>query len=705
MWGAAACRWASHATPSPPPPPAQTEGQPSLWRVLGLVKPYVWPDTQPEVKARVLLSMGLICGSKLTNVAVPMVFKLAVDALAAVAVGAETAVDSASAVLASPATGWTAVAFIGAYTALRVGSTAMQEARNSIFASVAVGASRALARRLFRLLHAKNGQFHVQARSGALVRTVERSMRAANSLLSAVVLHIGPTCLELALVGGVLATRLGVSFAAIAAVTVALYVHFTFLVTTRRTEQRRRLNISDNAVHAEFADSLAQQATVKLFGGGAHSRARYEAKLEAYQADQLAVTSSLAWLNFGQSAIFSGGLAAVTLLAALRCAAGELTVGDVVLANGLLFQLSVPLNLLGMVYREYHVAITDLGAALTLLGSELNSGSRPALPSTRVTADDVRAHGIDFDSVSFAYAGVPGTNPDASECPVGDGGKAQWVLRDVTFRVAWGETVALVGGSGSGKSTILRLMLGLNCPTTGTLRVGGKDVTRVDAGELRGLMNCVSQSHGLFHDTVEYNVAYPLLARRAAQEASELEAGDELIDNDGRLSRPTAEEAGLVRAAAHRASLDSAVRAMGAGYLTDVGTGGGRLSGGERQRVNLARALIRMDESMSSAAASPAPCVLLCDEPTSALDAVAEAAVLRELRRGEEERCTVLVAHRLATVTHAHRIIVLKAGRVVEIGRHQDLVRRAGGEYARMWRTQASEEDRTGAMGGGLDQD
>jgi ABC-type multidrug transport system fused ATPase/permease subunit len=472
--------------------------------------------------------------------------------------------------------------------------------------------------------------------------------------------------------------------------------------------------------------------------------ARYESRLRGLEGANLEVASSLAYLNFGQAAILNAGVAAVTLLAAARCVEGSLTLGDVVLANQLLLGLAGPLNMLGMVYREYTSAVTDMAAALPVLDLVPAAPAAPAAPSApaasavRARAADgvascdvqpaahamralsaaaVREHGVRFEHVCFQYPSLPAepkhaaaaaataANAAAAAAPgtagsaaaaAALGGARPAALRDISFHVPFGATVAIVGSSGSGKSTILRLATALARPSAGRVLVGGVDARELEPAALRGRVATVLQdSSSFFRESVGFNAGYALLAARARREALAADArGERLEDVGGGLSTLSAAERGAVRRAAERAQLDGVLAALPHGLETDAGERGSRLSGGERQRLGLARALTRVGTGADADDAGDdeeRALVLLCDEPTSALDALTEARVLAELRASGRAACTIFVTHRLASCAHADEILVLRGGCVAERGTHAQLVALAGGEYARMWRTQMDE--------------
>jgi ATP-binding cassette subfamily B protein len=587
-------------------------------RTIRKVAPYLWPEDKAWVKRRVVVALTMLVAAKLVAVATPFFYKAAVDAL-----GGESA--------GSPAwlLGLGAVGITVAYGVARAANVGFQQLRDAIFARVAQGALRQLALETFQHIHALSLRYHLTRRTGGLSRIIERGVKGVEFLLRFLLFSVGPLILELLLTGIILAVVFDITYLLVLAVTIALYIWFTFKVTEWRVKIRREMNEQDTDANQKAIDSLLNYETVKYFGAERREAARYDRAMEGYERAAIRTGVSLAALNFGQSLIITTGLVIVMVMAALGVQSGDLTVGDFVMVNAYMIQITLPLNFLGTVYREIRQSLVDMGEMFDLLEQPQEVADRPGAPALKVDGGEVV-----FDEVRFAY--------DASRP----------ILKGVSFRVAPGETLALVGPSGSGKSTIGRLLFRFYDVTGGAIRIDGQDLRDVTQDSLHAQIGVVPQDTVLFNDTIRYNIAY---------------------------GQPEADEEAVV-AAARAAKIHDFIMGLPEGYDTQVGERGLKLSGGEKQRVGIARTLLKD------------PPILLLDEATSALDTETEQSIQSELKMMGQGRSVITIAHRLSTIVDSDRILVLQDGEVVEQGTHESLLA-AGGRYAVLWARQSAGED------------
>jgi ATP-binding cassette, subfamily B, heavy metal transporter len=572
------------------------------WRAVGTLVPYLW-----EYRWRVAIALAFLIVAKLANVAVPLVLKEVVDSL-----------DPSLAIVAVP------VALLAAYGFLRFSTTLFQELRDVVFVRVTQRAIRRVALGVFRHLHSLSLRFHLERQTGGMTRDIERGTRGISTLLSYLLFSILPVILEFSLVAAVLLVRFDWRFAAITFAAVGAYILFTVLVTEWRMEIRRRANELDSRANTRAIDSLLNYETVKYFGNEDFEARRYDENLRKYEDAATTNETSLGLLNIGQSLIIAAAVTALMLLAAEGVVAGTFTLGDLVLINGLLIQLYIPLNFLGMVYREIKQALIDMDRMFTLLSEHREVEDRPGAPPLPAGPATV-----EFRHVDFSYE------------------PARKILDDVSFTIPAGQRVAVVGHSGSGKSTLARLLYRFYDVQGGSIRVNGLDIRDAQQASLRAAIGIVPQDTVLFNDTVLYNIRY---------------------------GRPEATDAEVIEAA-RAAHIHTFIESLPANYATMVGERGLKLSGGEKQRVAIARALLKN------------PRILIFDEATSALDSRAEKAIQAELERIAQGRTTLVIAHRLSTVMDADQILVLHQGRIAERGTHRELLE-AGGEYARLWALQ-----------------
>nr|WP_317892741.1 ABC transporter ATP-binding protein/permease [uncultured Sphingomonas sp.] len=598
----------------PPDTSAPAASQRPMIATLRRFLPYLWPKGQAGLKLRVVGALLLVVLSKLVQVyGAPFALQNAIDTMSA---GSRDAL-------------WLVVALIVGYAAARFGATLFDNLRNMVFERVGQDAARRLSGTVFRHLHGLSLRFHLERRTGAVTKVVERGTKSIDTMLYFLLFNIAPTVLELALVLGIFGVRFGGWLVVGTVVMVAAYILFTRWVTDWRNALRERMNDLDTGAVAHAVDSLLNFETVKYFGAEGREAERYERAVAAYATAAVRSENSLALLNIGQALITGVMLAGGMALVVFGWASGRFSPGDVVLVSTLLTQLFRPLDLLGMVYRTIRQGVTDMGSMFDLIDTPTEVRDAPDAPALAVSQGHVR-----FEDVRFGY------DPERP------------ILKGIDIDVPPGTTLAVVGPSGAGKSTLARLLFRFYDPTGGRITIDGQDIAQVRQDSLRAAIGIVPQDTVLFNDTVGYNIAY------------------------GRAGATMDE----IAAAARGAAIAPFIESLPDGYDTRVGERGLKLSGGEKQRVAIARTLLKN------------PPVLILDEATSALDSRTEAEILSTLEAIEQGRTTIVIAHRLSTVVHADRIVVLEAGQVVESGTHVELLRK-NGVYAEMWARQAAERE------------
>lgn len=587
---------------------------------------YIWPKDDPSIKRRVKVAMGLLVGAKVLNVCVPFVFKHAIDSLNShmVAAGSEPLLSMTTAPETVAAVG---TSLLIGYGIARAGAAGLNELRNAVFAKVAQHSIRTIAKNVFLHLHNMDLAFHLSRQTGALSKTIDRGSRGINFVLTAMVFNVFPMLLELALVSTILGVKCGPQFAGVALGCVGIYTAYTLAVTQWRTKFRVYMNRAENDAGNKAIDSLINYETVKYFNNEQYEAQRYDASLKKYEAASLKASTSLATLNFGQQAIFSAALSFIMVMTAQNIVNGTMTVGDLVMVNGLLFQLSVPLGFLGSVYREVRQALIDMQTMFTLMTMDSSIKNKEKTLPFQVTPS---ASEITFQNVKFQY--IEGKN----------------IFENLSFTIPTGKKVAIVGGSGSGKSSIVRLLYRFFEPQEGDIYINGQNIRDVNLNDLRQSVAIVPQDSVLFHDTIFHNLHY------------------------GNLKR-TEEE---VYKATEMANLHESILRWPKGYQTQVGERGLKLSGGEKQRVAIARAILKD---------SP---ILVFDEATSALDSITEQNILEALRRATVGRTSIVIAHRLSTVMDADEILVLDGGKLAEQGTHSDLISTPNSLYSKLWEAQ-----------------
>ncbi|MDB5591703.1 ABC transporter ATP-binding protein/permease [Enterovirga sp.] len=601
---------------APPSPVASSSTGPGLVGTLLRLWPFLWPHRRRDLQMRVLLAFVLLFAAKAVTMVTPFTFKWATDALVAVAGGRVQPAAAESALL------WGApVLLTVAYGVARALQALITQVRDGLFAKVAMHAVRRLAQRTFEHMHSLSLRFHLERKTGGLTRVLERGRNGIEELSRLFILQLIPTIVEFVLVVGILAWQFGWLYSAVVIVMVAVYLAYTYRATEWRIGIRKQMNDSDTDANVRAVDSLLNYETVKYFGAERREAERYDRSVARFERASTQTYTSLAVLNAGQAIIFSAGMTVLMVMAAYDVAAGRTTVGGFVLVNAMLIQLYIPLNFMGMIYREIKQALIDIDDMFRILGREPEIADRPGAAPLVVAEGEVR-----FEDVRFGY------------------GADREILKGISFTVPAGRTVAIVGPSGAGKSTISRLLFRFYEPTGGRILIDGQDIAEVRQDSLRAALGMVPQDTVLFNDTIGYNIRY-----------GRADATDEEVAEAARL-----------------AQIDRFIGLLSEGYDTPVGERGLKLSGGEKQRVAIARTILK------------APPILILDEATSALDSFTEREIQDALDRVAEGRTSIVIAHRLSTVVSADEILVLDAGIIVERGGHDELLAR-GGVYAAMW--------------------
>lgn len=589
---------------------APIKGKRTDWRVIRDLLPYLL-----AYKTRVVLAIACLIAAKFANLGIPVLLKQLIDAL-----DVKTSVSTA--LLVVP------VGIIVGYGLLRFSASLFSELREALFSRVTQHAVRQIALEVFQHLHALSLRFHLGRQTGGVSRDIERGTRAIQSLVSYSLYSILPTVIEFALVLGYFAVFYDIWFATITLSALIIYIAFTILVTEWRTHLRRTMNDMDSRANQKAIDSLLNFETVKYFGNEAFEARRYDENLIRYQAAAIKSQQSLAFLNLGQQAIIAVGLVLILWRATEGVANGSMTLGDLVLVNTLMIQLYIPLNFLGVIYREIKQSLTDLDRMFTLLTADKEVADAPGAPALQI-ADAAIGPEVRFEHVSFHY------DPKRE------------ILKDISFVIPAGTVTAVVGRSGAGKSTLARLLFRFYDIQSGKILLDNQEIRSVQQTSLRQSIGIVPQDTVLFNDTIAYNIAY---------------------------GRPGATQEEIHRAA-RAAQMDQLIEHLPDRYQTQVGERGLKLSGGEKQRVAIARTLLKK------------PAMLIFDEATSALDSKTERALQEELSGLARNRTTLIIAHRLSTIVHADQILVMDHGEIVERGTHAELIE-AAGAYSQMWQMQ-----------------
>lgn len=590
------------------------------WTVFKGLLPFVWPAGRPDLRFNVALAFIMLVIAKLVTIAIPVLFKYTTDWLTADAPNPNTLGAGHLAMGASM--------LILAYGAARVVAMGLNQVRDVLFTKVGQHAVRSLNNRTFEHLHKLSLRFHLERRTGGLSRVIERGTRGVDLILRMGILQLAPTALELILVCALLTYFFNFGYVVILLVTILAYMWFTFAASEKRIAIRREMNESDTDANTKAIDSLLNFETVKYFGNEGVESRRFDTAMERYEIAAVKTFTSLGTLNTGQALIFTIGMTLVMWLAARGVIAGTHSIGDFVMINAMLIQLYMPLNFMGMVYREIKQGLVDLETMFSLLGEDPEVRDKPGAKPLVVTKGEIR-----FENVGFSYE------------------KDRRILQDVSFEVPAGKMVAIVGPSGAGKSTISRILFRFYDIQSGRVTIDGQDIRDVTQMSLRAAIGVVPQDTVLFNDTILYNIRY---------------------------GRPDATDDEVV-AAAKMAQIDEFVQTLPQGYKTMVGERGLKLSGGEKQRVAIARTLLK------------GPPILVLDEATSALDSHTEKEIQDALDRATRNRTTLVIAHRLSTIVHADNIVVLDKGELVEQGTHAELIAK-NGLYASLWNRQRQAE-------------
>lgn len=601
-------------------------------KIIKQMLKYIWPKGESAVKTRVVISLGLLITGKIISVQAPLLFKNVLDFLNE---NSDHGSDKKLLNLSTPQSTVLTMActLILGYGAARAGSSLFNELRNSIFAKVANDSIRQIAVKVFSHLHSLDLSYHLSKQTGSLSKSIDRGSRGIDFLLRSLVFNVVPTAFEVTLVSSILHYQCGGQFALVTLGCITSYAAFTFAFTRWRTKFRVQMNRAENQASSRSIDSLINFETVKYFNNEQHESRRYDELLRQYQTASLKTNTSLAALNFGQQAIFSGAITWIMIMSAQQIVTGQATVGDLVMVNGLLFQLQMPLNFLGTVYREVRQSLIDMSSMFNLMEEPKSIKSKPDAPKLILNPQEAS---LVFDNVSFSY------------------NEGRHVLDKLSFEVPAGRKIAIVGGSGCGKSTIVRLLYRFYDPNDGRVLINGHDLRDVNLDSVRKQIAVVPQDSVLFHDTIKYNIHYGCF------DANQ----DEVI------------------AASQLAELHETILNWPNGYGTQVGERGLKLSGGEKQRVAIARAILKD---------SP---ILIFDEATSSLDSITESKIMTALRRAVQNRTSVRIAHRLGTVVDADEIFVLDNGKMIERGTHKQLLSKPDSLYKHMWQTQQEDTPR-----------